>query len=106
VPLLQAALPIAAARDLASHDLRPSAVRATGARIVRLLTTIIVNNPTDTPVAGKVDLREAIDQANTTAGADTILFSGAVFTPHKTITLNGTQLELTDTTGATTIVGP
>jgi citrate synthase len=41
VPLLQAALPIAAARDLASYDLRPPAVRATGARIMRLLTTII-----------------------------------------------------------------
>ena len=36
--LLQAALPIAAAVDLASYDLRPAAVRQTGARIVRLLT--------------------------------------------------------------------
>ena len=39
--LLQAALPIAAAVDLASYDLRPAAVRQTGARIIRLLTTII-----------------------------------------------------------------
>jgi citrate synthase len=41
LPLVQAALPIAATRDLASFDLRPPAVRATGARIMRLLTTII-----------------------------------------------------------------
>ena len=39
--LLQAALPIAAAADLASYDLRPAAVRQTGARIIRLLTAII-----------------------------------------------------------------
>ena len=31
----------------------------------RLLSTIVVNNPTDTPVAGLTDLRQAIDQANT-----------------------------------------
>ena len=42
--LLQAALPIAAAADLASYDLRPAAVRQTGARIIRLLTTIIAHN--------------------------------------------------------------
>jgi citrate synthase len=39
--LIQAALPIAAAADLASYDLRPAAVRQTGARIIRLLTTIV-----------------------------------------------------------------
>ena len=39
--LLQAALPIAAAADVASYDLRAAAVRQTGARIIRLLTTII-----------------------------------------------------------------
>lgn len=38
---LQAALPIAAATDLPSCDLRPAAVRQTGARIIRLLTTIV-----------------------------------------------------------------
>ena len=39
--MLQAALPIAAAADLASYDLRPPAVRQTGARIIRLLTNVI-----------------------------------------------------------------
>ena len=34
----------------------------------RLLSTIVVNNPTDTPVAGQTDLRQAIVQANTTGG--------------------------------------
>jgi len=39
--LFQATLPIAGAADLASYDLRPAAVRQTGARIVRLLTAIV-----------------------------------------------------------------
>ena len=39
--MLQAALPIAAAADLASYDLRPPAVRQTGARIIRLLTNVV-----------------------------------------------------------------
>lgn len=47
---LQAALPIAAARDAASYDLRPAAVRATGARIVRLLTSIIAGGHSSEPV--------------------------------------------------------
>ena len=34
----------------------------------RLLSTIVVNNPTDTPVPGQTDLRQAIDQANTARG--------------------------------------
>ncbi|MDF2772754.1 MAG: Citrate synthase [Geminicoccaceae bacterium] len=38
---LQAALPIAAAADLASLDLRPHAVRLAGGRIVRLFATVI-----------------------------------------------------------------
>lgn len=42
--LMQAALPVAAATDLASYDLRPAAVRQTGARIIRLLTTIIARD--------------------------------------------------------------
>jgi citrate synthase len=48
--LLQAALPIAAAVDLASCDLRPAAVRQTGARIVRLLTTVIAPHDAAQPV--------------------------------------------------------
>ena len=48
--LLQAALPIAAAADLASYDLRPAAVRQTGARIIRLLTAIIARHDARQPV--------------------------------------------------------
>src|SRR5262249_23491499 len=63
-------------------------------------------NPTDTHVAGQTDLREAIAQANANAGPDTIVFDSTVFSTAKTITLGGSQLELSDTTGATTITGP
>ena len=72
----------------------------------RLLSTIVVNNPTDTPVTGEIDLRQAIIQANTTGGAETIVFDKKVFKTPQTITLNGTQLELSDTTGTVTIKGP
>jgi len=34
----------------------------------RLLSTIVVNNPTDTPVTGEIDLRQAIVQANSNGG--------------------------------------
>src|SRR5262249_14145606 len=39
--MVQAALPIAAATDLAAFDLRAAAVRLTGARILRLMATIV-----------------------------------------------------------------
>jgi len=52
------------------------------------------------------DLRYCIAQANSTAGDDTITFDSNVFATPQTITLGGTQLELTDTTGQTTITGP
>jgi citrate synthase len=48
--MVQAALPIAAAADLASYDLRPAAVRLTGARILRLLTTIVAGHEAGAPV--------------------------------------------------------
>jgi hypothetical protein len=44
-----------------------------------LLSTIVVNNPTDTPVAGETDLRQAIVQANSNGGAETITFDKTVF---------------------------
>ena len=74
----------------------------------RLLSTIVVNNPTDTPVTGEIDLRQAIVQANTTGGDQTITFDQTVFTTPQTITLDPTlgQLELSDTTGTETITGP
>jgi citrate synthase len=48
--LLQTALPIAGAADLKSYDLRPESVRQTGARILRLLTTIAAGCDTRAPV--------------------------------------------------------
>jgi citrate synthase len=47
---VQAALTIAAPLDLASYDLRPAAVRATGARIIRLLTSVITGRDAREPV--------------------------------------------------------
>jgi citrate synthase len=47
---LQAALPVAAAADVASYDLRPAAVRATGARILRLMTSLVTGEASRLPV--------------------------------------------------------
>jgi parallel beta-helix repeat protein len=68
--------------------------------------TFTVNNPTDTSVIGETDLREAIAQANATSGPNTIVFDSTVFATPQTIVLTGSQLELTNTSGATTITGP
>jgi citrate synthase len=48
--LLQTALPVAGALDLASYDLRPAAVRQTGARILRLLATLAAGRESAAPV--------------------------------------------------------
>jgi citrate synthase len=48
--LFQMALPLAGAVDLASYDLRPAAVRQTGARIIRLLTGIVAGRDSQGPV--------------------------------------------------------
>jgi citrate synthase len=48
--VLQAALPIAAAADSAAYDLRPTAVRQTGARIVRLFTQIVGRRESTAPL--------------------------------------------------------
>src|SRR6516162_4117743 len=69
----------------------------------RWVPSIVVNNPTDTPVAGETDLREAIAQANANGGDQTIAFDPMVFASAQTIILNGTQLELSDTTGVESI---
>ena len=45
----------------------------------RLLSSFIVNNPTDTPVAGQIDLRQAIGLANTNGGNEAITFDSTVF---------------------------
>jgi hypothetical protein len=70
-----------------------------------LLSTIVVDNPTDTPLTGQTDLRQAINQANADGGGDTIVFDAKVFAKPQQIVLNNT-LELTGTARATTITGP
>jgi citrate synthase len=69
--LLQTALPPAGAADPASYDLRPAAVRQTGARIVRLLTTMVAGN-SEAPVhlalqAGWAPKRAAVGEVIRTA---------------------------------------
>jgi citrate synthase len=48
--VMQAALPIAAALDAAAYDLRPTAVRQTGARIVRLFARIVTRRDSTAPL--------------------------------------------------------
>lgn len=48
--LMQAALPVAGAADPAGYDLRPAAVRKTGARMVQLLTTIVAGRSSQAPI--------------------------------------------------------
>ncbi len=74
----------------------------------KLLSTIVVNNPTDIPVIGEIDLRQAIVEANSSGGDQTITFDEQAFQTPQTITLDPAlgQLELSDTTGTETITGP
>jgi citrate synthase len=51
IALLQMALPLAAAQDSAGHDLRPAAVRRTGARIIRLFATVVAGERKTSAVA-------------------------------------------------------
>jgi hypothetical protein len=55
----------------------------------RLLSTIVVNNPSDTPVPGETDLRQAIIRTNTNGRAETITFDKTVFRTPQTIMLGG-----------------
>ncbi len=75
-----------------------------------LLSTYTVNTISDSanPGVGLLTLRQAVANANTHAGADTIAFSSTVFapgTPH-TITLTHGEITFTDTSGVTTVNGP
>jgi hypothetical protein len=70
----------------------------------RLLSMFTVMKTTDDGSTGT--LRWAITQANATSGANTIDFSPTVFNTPQTITLSGTQLELSNKSGIQTITGP
>ena len=65
----------------------------------------VVNNPTDNPFIGQTNLRQAIAEADATTTNDTITFDAAVFATPQTITLAGTALEISKTTGTITITG-
>src|SRR5438445_12315417 len=84
------ARPITRTIRKAPHRIRP-ALEVLEDRCVP--STIVVNNPTDTQVAGQIDLRQAIVQANTTGGDETIVFDSTVFNTPQTITLGFGQLE-------------
>jgi Bacterial Ig-like domain (group 3)/MBG domain (YGX type)/Right handed beta helix region len=71
-----------------------------------LLSTLVVNNPTDTPVADEIDLRQAIAEANELGGANTIAFDSDVFSSQQLITLTSGPLVLSGTGGTETILGP
>ena len=67
-------------------------------------TTTDVSDGNYTP--GQFSLREAVALANSNPGPDTITFDPMVFGTPQTITLDNGQLLLSDTTGATAIIGP
>jgi hypothetical protein len=71
-----------------------------------VMTTIVVNNPTDTPMAGQTNLRQAIAEANALGGGAAIVFDKNVFSGPQTITLTAGALEITNSTGPLTITGP
>ncbi len=71
-------------------------------------TTLVVDTTTDGTGSGlgHLSLRQAINLVNAEPTADTIVFSPTDFQTPQTITLTGTELLLTNTSGATTITGP
>ena len=73
-----------------------------------LLATFTVNSVGDagSGANGSGDLRYCINQANANDQANTIVFDSTVFATPQTITLSGSQLELSDTGGTQTITGP
>jgi hypothetical protein len=75
----------------------------------RLLATFTVNSTADTLTAGvptQGTLRWAIDQANATAGDNTIQFDASAFSTPQTILLTQGQLELSQAGTTETVTGP
>ncbi len=60
---------------------------------------------TDAP-SGDLSLRQALNLANVLTGATTISFDPKVFATAQTITLGGTELDMSKTNGMETITGP
>jgi parallel beta-helix repeat protein len=70
----------------------------------RLLATFTVSSTADDGSAGT--LRSVIAEVNGTPGSNTIQFDPTVFHSLQTITLSASQLELSNTSGTQTIIGP
>jgi hypothetical protein len=85
-------------RKLRRHRMRPTLLAL---EECSLLSTIIVNNPTDTPATGQIDLRQAITQANTATSPSSIEFE--LGSTAAMISLRQGQLELSNTSYPTTI---
>jgi parallel beta-helix repeat protein len=71
--------------------------------------SLVVNTTSDSvyPGAGLLSLREAVAFANfDSLGISSITFDGTVFNTAKTITLTGSQLELSNASETETITGP
>jgi predicted outer membrane repeat protein len=88
-------------RRAGRHRLRPGLLELEGRR---LLATFTVTSTADDGGAGT--LRSAIAEANVASGATTIDFDPTVFATPQTITLSGSQLELSNPNGTLTITGP
>ena len=88
------------ARDLPRAAPRPFELEPLEPRL--LLSSYVVDSPLDTvnPADGVTTLREAIQAANAAPGADAIEFEVGL---SGTITLGGSQLEITDDL---TVTGP
>src|SRR5262249_25206201 len=88
------------------HRLRPEMMPLEDRR---LLATFKVNSTADTLTAGvptQGTLRWAIDQANATAGDNTIQFDASAFSMPQTILLTQGQLELSQAGTTETVTGP
>lgn len=73
----QAVLPLAGARDPASFDLRPAAVRQTGARILRLLTAVAAGRDSGAPTHATLQAAWTPKRAATAAVIRTALVLSA-----------------------------
>ena len=71
-----------------------------GSEVVNTTAGGVLSSP------GQLTLPQAVNLANVLSGAQTITFDNTVFKTPQTITLSGTQLELSNTTGTETITGP
>jgi Bacterial Ig-like domain (group 3) len=86
--------------------LRPGLLELESRQLLAQLPPIVVNNPTDTPIAGQIDLRQAIAEANTNGGDSTITFDATVFATPTRIALTQGELELSTAGEDVTVQGP